>query len=40
MRLLIGFMMIFTALMCLQTVRPYCSMTTMIGVEWLECLAR
>jgi len=40
MRLLIGFMMVFTGLMCLQTVRPNCSMTTMIGVEWLACLSQ
>jgi hypothetical protein len=38
MRLLISFMIVFTTLMCLQTVRPHCSMTTMLGVNWLGCL--
>jgi hypothetical protein len=38
MRLLISFIVVFTALMCLQTVRPRCSMTAMIGVDWLACL--
>jgi hypothetical protein len=38
MRLLISFMVVFTTLMCLQTVRPHCSMTTMVGIDWLACL--
>jgi hypothetical protein len=38
MRLLISFMAVFAALMCLQTVRPHCSMTAMVGVDWLACL--
>ena len=39
MRLLVGFMTVFLALMVLQTLRPQCSMTDMIGVEWLACLS-
>ena len=38
MRLLISFMVVFTALMCLQVARPHCSMTAMVGVDWLACL--
>jgi hypothetical protein len=38
MRLLISFMILFAALMCIQMVRPHCSMTNMVGVEWLGCL--
>jgi hypothetical protein len=38
MRLLVSFMIVFAALMCLQTVRPHCSMTDLLGVEWLGCL--
>lgn len=40
MRLLIGFMILFGALICIQSVRPNCSMSDMTGVEWLICLAR
>jgi hypothetical protein len=39
MRLLVGFMTVVLVLMVLQTLRPHCSMTTMIGVEWLACLS-
>jgi hypothetical protein len=38
MHLLVSFMIVFAALMCLQTVRPHCSMSKMLGVEWLGCL--
>jgi hypothetical protein len=38
MRLLVSFMIVFATLMCLQSFRPYCSMTNMLGVEWLVCL--
>ena len=40
MRLLVGFMLFFAALMGMQRVHPDCSMTDMTGVEWLECHAK
>jgi hypothetical protein len=40
MRLLVGFMLLFAALLGMQSVHPDCSMTDMIGVVWLECLAK
>jgi hypothetical protein len=40
MRLLVGYVLVLMALLIIQSVRPDCSMTDMVGVEWLECLAR
>jgi hypothetical protein len=38
MRPFIGFLAVFTLIFCVEKVHPQCSMTNMIGVEWLECL--
>ena len=40
MRLLVGFVVVLGALLIVQSVYPDCSMTDMIGVEWLQCLTR
>jgi hypothetical protein len=40
MRLLVGFLVVLAALFAVQSVRPNCSMTDMVGVEWLQCLTR
>lgn len=40
MRLLVSFLVFLAALFAVQSVRPHCSMSDMIGVEWLECLVR
>jgi hypothetical protein len=40
MRLLIGFLVLLITLVTIQNARHDCSMSNMIGVEWLECLAR
>ena len=40
MRFLVSFMLVFTVLMCLQALRPQCSMTAMVGVDWLACLVQ
>ena len=40
MRSLVGFLVLLAALLAVQSVRPNCSMTNMIGVEWLQCLTR
>ena len=39
MRLLIGFVLVLAALLYFQGAHPECSMSDMIGVEWLKCLA-
>ena len=38
MRLLIGYLIVVAFALTLQNVRPQCSMTDMLGVEWVECL--
>ena len=38
-RLLISYLVLLAALLCLQAARPDCSMKQ-TGVEWLACLAR
>ena len=40
MRLLIGFLVLLAVFLYIQTIRPDCSMTDMIGVEWVKCLIR
>ena len=40
MRLLIGFLIGFAVLAYVESVRSDCSMSTMIGADWLECLVR
>ena len=40
MRLLGGFLVVIFGLLALQSVHPECSMTNMLGVEWVQCLAR
>ena len=40
MRLLTGFLLVVVVALALQSVRPRCSMTDMLGVEWLECVTR
>jgi len=40
MRLLFGILIIVSALMALQSVHPECSMTDMVGVDWVRCLVR
>jgi hypothetical protein len=40
MRLLGGFLVVVFGLLALQSVHPECSMTAMLGVEWVQCLAR
>ena len=40
MRLLLGVLIVVSALMALQSVRPKCSMTDLVGVEWVRCLVR
>jgi hypothetical protein len=38
MRLFIGFLFVLAILLYIQRGHPECSMSNMIGVEWLECL--
>jgi hypothetical protein len=38
LRLLVGFILVFAALSALQIVHPECSMTDLVGVEWVACL--
>jgi hypothetical protein len=40
MRLLTGFLLIVIVALAVQSERPQCSMTDMLGVEWLECVSR
>jgi hypothetical protein len=40
MRLLIGCLVVLAILLYVQSVRSDCSMTDMIGVEWVKCLIR
>ena len=40
MRLLIGFLILLSVLFAAQSMRPNCSMTEMVGVEWLKCVAK
>ena len=40
MRLLIGFLFLLAILLYIQSMRSDCSMTNMIGVEWVKCLIR
>jgi len=40
MRLLVGFFVFFAVLFALQSAHTGCSMSNMVGVEWLECLAK
>ena len=40
MRLLIGFVIALALMLCIQSVHPECSMSDMIGVEWLACIAK
>ena len=40
MRLLTGYLIVVALALTLQIARPQCSMTDMLGVEWLECLAK
>jgi hypothetical protein len=40
MRFLIGFMTVLAFLLYLQIGHPECSMTDMIGMEWLECVTQ
>ena len=37
---LIGFFVLLVALFAAQSLHPNCSMTEMVGVEWIECLAK
>ena len=40
MRLLVGYLVVLVFLIGAQSMHPDCSMTNMIGVEWLQCLTR
>ena len=40
MRLLTGFLLVVVVALAVQGARPQCSMTDMLGVEWLKCVAR
>ena len=40
MRLLAGFLVVVAVAFTAQGVRPQCSMTEMLGIEWLECLIK
>ncbi|MGH6803227.1 MAG: hypothetical protein ACREC3_07655 [Methyloceanibacter sp.] len=40
MRLLAGYLVVLVIALALQSVRPQCSMTDMLGVEWVECLIK
>jgi hypothetical protein len=40
MRLLGGFLVVIFGMLALQSGHSECSMTAMIGVEWVQCLAR
>jgi hypothetical protein len=38
MRLVLGVLVVVSTLMVLQSIRPECSMSDMVGVEWIRCL--
>ena len=40
MRLLTGYLIVVAFALTLQIVRPQCSMTDMLGVEWVKCLIK
>jgi hypothetical protein len=40
MRLLAGFLIVLIVAFAAQSVRRQCSMTDMLGAEWVECLIK
>ena len=40
MRLFAGYLVVLVLAFGLQSLRPQCSMTDMLGVEWVECLIK
>ena len=40
MHLLVSFLVVLFGMLALQSVHPECSMTAMLGVDWVQCLAR
>ena len=40
MRLLIGYLIVVAIMLAAQSMHPRCSMSDMVGAEWLQCLTR